>query len=458
MTNSARSFVLGIRAFRIGAFGILVQLSLGFSASAAERLLPSVISYGGIGPVFVSATGSKRERELAVGHDISYGSTVRTGPSNTVTISYPDGSLLAIDSDSRVEIQERAGGTQNNSLHSGQVRGSVAKLKPSDIVPKKPRFVIRTKAAVMGVRGTEFVVGVDPGGFATQIHTLEGTVEVAADEGGLLSGGGTPVKTGEYIEASGNGISPPKPFKREQFLNSLTSASSGILSGVAFTSASGETVLKKEAAEEVVTPGRRSEEKQEKKHEERGEDNQEQKPEKQQEKQAQPKDEKGRRINLLTFQAGAFFMPSLETQIYRSEPTPVPDSSYFSNMSVPRKEAVRAVSVSWNPTVPIPLISVLSVKGHFGWIFAQNGSLFNKLWVVEYQLFGTVTLFQRFFGEVGYGQQSWRHENLSYGMLSTNVGFVFSGGGKLDRIFIGRSELGTNPPTEQFKLGVGLSF
>ena len=83
------------------------------------------------------------------------------------------------------------------------------------------KFLVRTKAAVMGVRGTDFAVNTDADGAAAEVHTLEGQVDVAKDDKSLFSGKGMAVKADQFVKANRGAISVPKAFDRAGFLNAL---------------------------------------------------------------------------------------------------------------------------------------------------------------------------------------------------------------------------------------------
>jgi hypothetical protein len=107
-------------------------------------------------------------------------------------------SELILVSNSRVRLEQAAFQPEANSravllnLLSGRVRSRVNQ--------KYANFHIKTKAAVAGVRGTDFVTTFDPaaGSWRTEIRTLEGKVRLASAESDEVPGQLTEIGKGEY--------------------------------------------------------------------------------------------------------------------------------------------------------------------------------------------------------------------------------------------------------------------
>ncbi len=175
-----------------------------------DETKPVVESLEGDGLVVVkSANGTSKP--AARGLEIQVGDHIKTGPSASAKIRYPDGSKLLVGRGTEVEIQENNGETQFNKVYSGYVRGLIRKAGQPDKT-KPPRFIIRSRTVVMGVRGTDFILDQQKN---LEIHTLDGTVEVAPTENALMSGKGVSVPRGQMIDAEGSKIHDPIPFDRE---------------------------------------------------------------------------------------------------------------------------------------------------------------------------------------------------------------------------------------------------
>lgn len=406
-------------------------LSYGILSSGAmgELRRPKVVAYFGTGQVKIQFRGN--DREATIGTELDYGSIITTGKSSGITISYPDGSLVAVGNNTQFAILEKIGGVQGNQLETGTVRGSVE--KPAEPI-KKPKFVIRTKAAVMGVRGTEFVMGVDSFGLKTQVHTLEGVVDVAANEMSLFSGQATPVPSGNFVEATGQGLSPPQSFDKADFLDSLKADSNSALSAnTSSSSGSSSASSLGRTGDASSSSGKRDPS------DPNGKENQPEpekpKDPKKEEEQKKKEEEEERKIRLLSFQVAAFYATGI----------------------IPEK--IRAVSASWNPTIPIPVLKFLSVRGNFGVMFGKNGSLGNHFIAREFQVFVTGSLLNTFFLEMGMGEQVWPQGGPTAGVSSLNAGLLTKAVGLIDRIFVGRTTMNLRgAPNAEYKAGVGLNF
>jgi hypothetical protein len=133
---------------------LLVAFSLATLASAAE-----------IGQIKVSKGQVDVEREGktlsgAVGRRLQTADTVRTGADGSVGITMDDDSLLSVGPSSVLSLERYAFDPTTNrgrfdaALNKGTlavISGRIAKQSPD-------AMTVRTPTAVLGVRGTEFVV------------------------------------------------------------------------------------------------------------------------------------------------------------------------------------------------------------------------------------------------------------------------------------------------------------
>lgn len=107
------------------------------------------------------------------------GDVIETKANGKVRVHLNDGSALTIAVNSRVEIAQMQVDDKGGhravllDLIRGKVRSQVAKKYDSDNT-----YVIRTKTAVAGVRGTDFVVSFEenPTSLISEVHTFEGRV------------------------------------------------------------------------------------------------------------------------------------------------------------------------------------------------------------------------------------------------------------------------------------------
>ncbi len=133
---------------------------------------------------------------------------MRTTESASCQISFSDGTRQLLGRSSELLIGPL-------TLTSGQSRVVV----PSTGAGNRLRFRLRSPAAVMGVRGTDFVANANSSG--VDVNTLEGVVEVASDEAALEAGKGARVSAGYSVRAQRGLVGSPTKFNRKEFLQQL---------------------------------------------------------------------------------------------------------------------------------------------------------------------------------------------------------------------------------------------
>jgi ferric-dicitrate binding protein FerR (iron transport regulator) len=128
--------------------------------------------------------------------------SVRTLAASTAIITYPNGTALKLNASSSITIHEQKG----IDLHLGAVFAHVNK-------ESHPHFFVKTRAAIAGVRGTDFFTSV--GNADGWLCVKDGEVEVkGADAAPVIVGAGF----GIVIE-QGKKIAPPKEYAWTKKLN-----------------------------------------------------------------------------------------------------------------------------------------------------------------------------------------------------------------------------------------------
>ena len=113
------------------------------------------------GSVQVERAGQKQAATVGMG--IQTSDVVLTGADGSAGITFTDNSLVSVGPNSVFSIDKYSFDT---TTHAGEFEGSLKKGKLAAIsgkmVKQSPESMkIRTPSAVMGVRGTEFVIQVD---------------------------------------------------------------------------------------------------------------------------------------------------------------------------------------------------------------------------------------------------------------------------------------------------------
>jgi hypothetical protein len=202
----------------------------GVHAWAKENEFVLVEDLGGDGVVFATAGAlgsSTAPRRVTKGEKLPFWTSVQTSPRAAMKVKYPDGSVLVIGRDSKMEIQPKQNGTQFNRLDWGQVRAQIEKAPLAagvDAAKAPPRFVIRTKTAVMGVRGTDFVAGFEATTQKAQLHTIDGVVDFGTDEQSVMAWKGTPVSAGQEISLGGTEAPAVVAYDTRKYVSGISTA------------------------------------------------------------------------------------------------------------------------------------------------------------------------------------------------------------------------------------------
>lgn len=177
---------LGIKPTGIEASAIEEKPVVRAVAAAAEAVHGGEVSIV-MGDASYDRPGARRMR-LNKGQALLVGDTVATGEDGRVRVSLTDGSELFVSPRSFVKIEnvtvEKAGASVAKrqillNLMKGKVRSRVN--SKVDQNQKESSFEVKTKSAVAGVRGTDFVASFEETGkeWTTEVRTLEGKVELA---------------------------------------------------------------------------------------------------------------------------------------------------------------------------------------------------------------------------------------------------------------------------------------
>ena len=142
---------------RKSLIGMAVAVAAAFPALAADVGLVKVSK----GNVQIERNGTKVE--APVGASVQASDVIMTGADGSAGITFTDNSLVSVGPNSVFAIDKYR---FDSTTHVGEFEGSLRKGRLAAIsgkmVKQSPESMkIRTPSAIMGVRGTEFVVQVD---------------------------------------------------------------------------------------------------------------------------------------------------------------------------------------------------------------------------------------------------------------------------------------------------------
>ncbi len=166
----------------------------------------------------VKVKGNEGEPAVSVGLEVRAGDRIETDSKSAARVVYPDGTELMIGRDSQVQLHEG----QWHTLEKGKIRAWIPKKKPAP--KKKYRSGTRTRAAVMGVRGTEYLVEVTGNPSGALVSVLDGQVDVARNDADLNDGLLKRLSPGWSLQAGeGSPLADPVRMNRKQLLQKLQS-------------------------------------------------------------------------------------------------------------------------------------------------------------------------------------------------------------------------------------------
>ena len=134
-----------------------------------------------------------RVREATSGDRVENGNVLRAAPGARAKVVYDNGDQLFVGPGSayRVVWNEPKASASELSLMYGKLRGVIKKEKG------EKKFIIKTRTAVMGVRGTDFYISDEGSEGETEIAVIRGRVEVETAKGSkdeVVTGGAARVK------------------------------------------------------------------------------------------------------------------------------------------------------------------------------------------------------------------------------------------------------------------------
>lgn len=140
-------------------FGVVLLLALlPYTARAADPIGQVKTADG---PVTVERSGAGQP--IAVGDHVFQSDVVVTGAGGSVGITFVDNSMMSLGPDSRLALDKfQFDTTTHDGVFDSSLQKGTLAVKSGQIVKQTPEAMhIKTPAALLGVRGTEFVVRAD---------------------------------------------------------------------------------------------------------------------------------------------------------------------------------------------------------------------------------------------------------------------------------------------------------
>ncbi len=150
--------------FLILALALFPSLTLAANVGKVKKL---------VGQAHILKDSALKWDALKKGYPLNAGDIVRTMPRSTLMISLKDGSVLFLAEDTKLKIKAVSEKEESFfSMFSGKMRAVVRKR-----VNKRSKFKVRTRTALAGVKGTDFIIIIKKD--LTIVVTYEGVVAVS---------------------------------------------------------------------------------------------------------------------------------------------------------------------------------------------------------------------------------------------------------------------------------------
>lgn len=172
------------------------------------------------GDIKIESSKDKKVSAAAAGAKVCQGDTIISGPQSRAKIKMEDGNELNISPDSRIMLETYEYKPSDNkkkvmlNVLYGKVRAATKEenmYNDKDKSGQANTFQVKTKSAVAGVRGTDFLTSFDRSTSKAEVLTFKGTVEVGqpGPNGAIMN----PVRVGAGQKTEAFPGAPPAPPK-----------------------------------------------------------------------------------------------------------------------------------------------------------------------------------------------------------------------------------------------------
>lgn len=161
------------------------------------------------GTVTVNKSGGSKQFKAFARMSLNEGDVLTTAADSTAVLQFANGTKeddkMTVSANTKLsfsKLSERGGTRTKVSMWSGS-----AWVDVKSITNKNDEFTMETPTAVMGVRGTHFLIGVDPETNTTILGVLSGIVNAARNAGTAGAAG-----TGDSTDGTGANVYPTQQF------------------------------------------------------------------------------------------------------------------------------------------------------------------------------------------------------------------------------------------------------
>jgi len=153
-----------MRGLRLTLLGLFLLPLFAMRPDAARAADPIGQVKTAAGEVTVLRAGATSK--LGIGDHVYQSDVVATGHDGTVGITFADNSMMSLGPDSRLSLDQFSFDTTTHAgVFDSSLKAGTLAVKSGQIVKQTPEAMhVKTPGALLGVRGTEFVVRADGGG------------------------------------------------------------------------------------------------------------------------------------------------------------------------------------------------------------------------------------------------------------------------------------------------------
>ncbi|NQZ00100.1 MAG: FecR domain-containing protein [Bdellovibrionales bacterium] len=171
------------------------------------------------GDVKVQSAKTGKTKKAKIGQKVFPKDTVISGEKSRAKIIMVDKNVLNISPNSKIEIEayEYEPSKKKKNVLLNVIYGKVRSKVKQKYDGKGNKFQVKTKSAVAGVRGTDFVTGYDPTSRQSTVVTFEGKVQFGTPGVGGTIQNAVAVNAGQIANQAGNAsVGQPRSVPRQQ--------------------------------------------------------------------------------------------------------------------------------------------------------------------------------------------------------------------------------------------------
>ncbi|SFK42847.1 Ig-like domain-containing protein [Brevibacillus centrosporus] len=161
-------------------FAVICCLLVGGAKTAAAADTSRVAKVDAVtGNVQVKKAGGTKAYKAFKSMSLNQGDVITTGPKSSITMSMDQSAEVTVSENTVLSLSDLQAAINSNQTNLKVWSGSVfIKVKP--FTNKQDKFTISTPTAIMGVRGTQLLVSIDPNTGSSSVFVASGTVATQA--------------------------------------------------------------------------------------------------------------------------------------------------------------------------------------------------------------------------------------------------------------------------------------